>query len=206
MMSELTKGLFHRAIPMSGTSFIKAWPFVTKKELTERLAKSLGWDGEGGEKRLLEVLESVSGEDLVTAESKLLTKEEIFAEHICFPFTPVIEPYVNEKTLLTKDPVLLGREAWSNDIDCLLGGTSLEGGMNLMWMKDVNFYDYLQDSSVLPLVRELGLDLTQESDRKKASEYGEKLKNLYFGEGPITNDLRDQYLWVIILKLKDKRD
>lgn len=196
MMSELAKGLFHKAIPMSGTSFIKAWPFSAKKELTVRLAKSLGWDGTGGEKELLEVLENATIKDLCDAESKLLTKEEIYGEHVCFPFTPVIEPYVNEKTLLSKDPVLLGREAWSNDIDCMLGGTSLEGILMLAWMKGVKLDEYLQDSAALTLTRELGLDMTKPSDKQKAFELGEKLRKLYFGDSLPSSDLLDQYFLV----------
>lgn len=184
---------------MSGTSFIKAWSFAPKKDLTERLAKSLGWDGKEGEKGILETLESASAKDIVEAEAKLLTKDENFSEHIMFPFTPVIEPYVNEKTFLPKDPVLLGRETWSNDIDSLIGVTSLEGGMMLVLLSDpqCKFHEFFEDSASFTLTRELGLDMEKPSDRQKAAEYGEKLKKLYFGEGPISADMRNQYLSVI---------
>lgn len=188
---------------MSGTSFIKAWPFSSKKELTERLAIDLGWDGTGGEKEILHVLESASAKELIEAESRLLTNEEIFAEHVLFPFTPVIEPYVNGRTFLPKDPVLLGRDAWSNDIDCIIGGTSMEGGVMFSFLNDVkgNFHEYLEDPAALTLVRELGLNMDNPTDKRKAIEYGEKLKKLYFGEEPITPDLRNQYLMVTILEL-----
>ena len=196
MMSDQAKGLFHKAIPLSGTSFIKAWPFAPTTELTEKLALALGWNGKNGERGILEVLENVSAFDLVEAESKLLTNEDIFAKHICFPFTPVVEPYVNERTFLPKDPVLLGREAWSKDINCMLGGTSLEGGMMLLWMKDAKFEEILRDPAGLTLARELGLDVTKPSDKQKALKYGEKLKKFYFGEGSITSDMKHQYLLV----------
>lgn len=196
MMSDLAKGLFRRAIPMSGTSFIKAWPFAVRKDLTERLAISLGWDGKGGEKGLLEVLENADAKDLVIAESKLLTKEEIFIEHTPFPFTPVIEPYVNERTFLAKDPVLLGRDAWSNNIDCMLGGTSLEGGMMLMWINQVKLEEIFQDPVNFTLTREVGLDITKPEDKQKASEYGEKLKKLYFGDNLPSTEMTKQYLTV----------
>lgn len=199
MMTPLAKGLFHRAIPMSGTGFIKAWSFADKPELTERLAMALGWDGKDGEKGILDTLENTSVKDIVEAESKLLTNEEKFTEHIYFPFTPVIEPYVNERTFLPKDPVLLGREAWSNDIDSIIGGTSLEGGMMIMSFKEVerNFHEFFHDPAAFTLTRELGLDMTKQSDKQKASKYGERLKKFYFGEGPITADMRDQYLLVM---------
>lgn len=196
MMTNLAKGLFQRAIPMSGTSFIKAWASSKNKEMTERLAKSLGWNGTGGDKAILDLFESVSAKDLVAAEAKLLTPQDFFAEHVCFPFTPVIEPYVNERTFLAKDPVLLGREAWSNDIDCMLGGTSLEGGMMLIFPSQGKFHECLEDTAVLPLIRELGLDTAKPSDKQKASEFGDKLKKLYFGESSISAETRDQYLLV----------
>lgn len=199
MMSDLARGLFKRAIPMSGTSFIKAWPFAARNNLTERLAKSLGWDGSGGEKGILEVLENADAKELVTAESQLLTKEEIFIDHTAFPFTPVIEPYVNERTFLGKDPVLLGREAWSNNIDCMLGGTSFEGGMMLMWIGGVKLEEFFEDHANFTLPRELGLDVTKLADKRKASEYGLKLKKFYFGDNSPSSDTLKEYLTVRLM-------
>lgn len=202
MMTDLAKGLFKRAIPMSGTSFIKAWPFAARKNLTERLALSLGWDGKGGEKGILEVLENADAKELVTAESKLLTKEEVFADHTAFPFTPVIEPYVNERTFLGKDPILLGRDAWSNSIDCMLGGTSLEGAMMLMWIGGVKLEEIFEDLANFTLPRELGLDVTKPEDKRKASEYGAKLKKFYFGDKAPSSETLKEYLSVSVVQCR----
>lgn len=197
MMSDSARGLFRRAIPMSGTSFIKAWPFAARKDLTERLAKSLGWNGKGGEKGILEVLENADAKELVLAESQLLTNEDRYIDHTEFPFTPVIEPYINERTFLAKDPVLLGREAWSNDIDCMLGGTTLEGGMMLLWVSQVKLEEFYEDPANFTLTRELGLDMTKPEDKQKASEYGTKLKKFYFGNKSCSSETRQEYLAVI---------
>lgn len=196
MMTELARGLFQKAIPMSGTGFIKAWPFAIRKDLTERLAMAVGWDGKGGEKGILDVLESVDAREIVKAEVTLLTREEKLEEHTLFPFTPVIEPYVNERTFLPKDPVLLGRTAWSNNIDCMLGGTSVEGGLMAMLVNQRTIPESFNDPIALVLTRELGLDVTNPSDRQKASEYGEKLRNLYFGDS-FAPDMTKQYFLVI---------
>lgn len=196
MMTELARGLFRRAIPMSGTSFIKAWPFAARKNLTERLATSLGWDGQGGEQGILEVLENADAKELVTAESKLLTTEEMFIDHTTFPFTPVIEPYINEKTFLAKDPVLLGRDSWSNDIDCMIGGTSLEGGMMLMWIDRVKLEEVYSDPANFTLTRELGLNTTETKDKEKASEYGRRLQKFYFGDKKPSLETLKEYLAV----------
>lgn len=118
---------------MSGTGLIKTWPIIDKKNLVERLAKTLGWDGIGGEKGFLEVLERVEPDVLMKAEYELLTKKEIYQEHIMFPLTPVVEPYITPTTFIPKDPVLMARKAWSKDIDCMIGVTSFEGGLMFMF-------------------------------------------------------------------------
>lgn len=196
MMSDLAKGLFHKAIPMSGTSFIKTWPFADKKELTERLAKGLGWDGTGGERKILEVLENAEAKQIVEVEMSLLTKEEFFQEYILFPFTPVIEPYVSENTFMAVDPVLMGRKAWSNDIDCMIGATSLEGVLMGLSPDFPHFYDFIQNSDAL-VTRELKLNASNPSDQQKITKYGKKLRKLYFDDKTPSAETRLQYLLVV---------
>lgn len=196
MISDLAKGLFHRAVPMSGVAFIKAWPFTPPKDLTERLATCLGWDGTGGEKEILKVLEDATAEEIVRTESKLLSKKEIYNDHILFPFTPVIEPYVNEKTFLSKDPIILGRNAWSKDMDIMIGGTTLEG--SLMGIFDGSFAEHVQEPESLTLTRELFLEPLSNDDKKKALVYGEKLRKLYFGDNLPSSGTLSEYFAVII--------
>lgn len=145
---------------------------------------------------MLEVLEAADAKDLVMMESKLLTKEEIFTEHIMFPMTPVVEPYVSENCFLPKDPVLMGREAWGNNIDCLIGGTSTEGTLGLFFGD--NFYEHMQKPESFVLYRELGLDKTKPADNATAAIYGEKLKKFYFGDSPVTKESMQDYLKVMI--------
>jgi carboxylesterase type B len=194
MVSPQAKGLFKRAIPMSGVSFIKTWTFAARKDLTERLAMALGWDGTGGEKKILDVLEAADGKDMLKAETKLLTSEEIFAEHILFPFTPTVEPYETPSSFLPKDPEEMARDAWSNDIDCMLGGTSLEGG--LMAMYGESFHDHFATSDSFTPLRVLGLDQENPLDSEKISAYGEKLKRFYFADKSPSAETRHQYLMV----------
>jgi carboxylesterase type B len=196
MMSDLAKGLFHQAIPMSGTSFIKTWPFADKKELTERLAKRLGWDGTGGERKILEILENAEAKKIVEVESDLLSEDEQLCEHIFFPFTPVIEPYVTDKTFLAEDPVLAGRKAWANDIDCLIGATSLEGTLLAFASGFSHFQNFIQNSDNF-VTRELKLNPAK--DQKKISEIGEKLKKLYFGSEQPSSATRHQYFLVLCI-------
>lgn len=179
---------------MSGTAFIKTWPFAAKKDLTERLAKAVGWDGSGGERKILEVLENADGKELVKAEAGLLTSEEKIIEHILFPFTPCIEPYVKANSFISKDPMLMSRDAWSSGIDCMLGGTSLEGG--LMSLFAGNCHEFFKHSDALTPLRVLGLDPEKPSDKRKISEIGKKLQKFYFGENLPSAETRQQYFLV----------
>lgn len=177
MMSDLAKGLFHRAIPMSGTSFTKTWPFSPNKEISERLAKVLGWDGSGGEKEMLKILENADAKTLCASEMSLLTKDDTIKRHVLFTITPVIEPYKTDNSFLTEDPVLAGRKAWSNDIDCIFGFTSLEGGLMNMYPDAMNFNSIMSPEHYLPL-QEVNY---KHIEMSKMIEYGEKIKKLYFG-------------------------
>lgn len=196
MMSDLAKGLFNKAFPMSGTAFVKTWPFADKKELTERLATRLGWDGIGGERKILEILENAEARKIVEVEMSLLTNEEILQEHILFPFTPIIEPYVSDNTFMAQDPVLMGRKAWSNDIDCMISFASLDG--SLMANRAGYSEDLVLSSKVL-VPRELKLNASNPKDREKISNYAAKLMTLYY-EGKVKPaEIHQRYLLVSLV-------
>ena len=184
---------------MSGSSFIKTWAFADKKELTHRLAKGLGWDGDGGDKKILEILESSDAKQIVEVEASLLTDDEVFREHIMFPFTPVIEPYVTENTFMAEDPVIAGRKAWSNDIDCLIGATSLEGSLFGLSPAFFRFHEFIQSSDAF-VTRELKLN--PQKDQAKIKKISEKLIKLYFGDETPSPDNRFQFLLVMIKLIK----
>lgn len=194
MMSKLAKGLFHKAILMSGTSFIGGCIYADSKELTERFARELGWDGTGGEKKILEVLEAADGKKMVEVETKLVTLEENFTKHIMFPFTPVIEPYETPNSFMPKDPALMARDCWSNDIDCMLGATTLEGG--LMGMIEGNYWEFMKTSKDYSAAHIIGLDANDAKNDQQLNDYGDKIKKLYFGEAEPSLETRYQYFLV----------
>lgn len=174
-----------------------------KKDLTERLATALGWDGKGGERGLLEVLENADVNEIVAKEATLLTREEMLSEHILFPFTPVVEPYVTATTFLPEDPVLMGRKAWSNDIDCLIGGTSAEGVLMSMFSRGQPptegikpAHEFLDKPESFTLTRELGLNLSDANDKRVAAKYGERLRKFYFGDSLPSADTTNEYFKV----------
>lgn len=74
LMSDLSKGLFHKAILMSGTA-LNPWSFCQMKNATERLAKGVGWTGEGGTSEMMNILRTASPDRIIKVQNKLLTKE-----------------------------------------------------------------------------------------------------------------------------------
>ncbi|KFB50589.1 AGAP006227-PA-like protein [Anopheles sinensis] len=195
MVSDRSKGLFQRAIVMSGCT-LNNWSIVPVRGTGERLAKALGWDGKGGEGAALQVLMKASAEDITLKQDQLLTENEL-ENRILFAFGPVVEPYVNERTFIPKNPLEMCREAWSNEIDILIGGNSDEGLFCLNGIKEnPTIMDNLGDFEYLvPL--ELGLVKTSHSCQR----YGQRLKKFYYGETEPSFENRQGYLTLMTDKL-----
>lgn len=131
-VSEMSKGLFQKAIIMSGCVLNK-FSFTPQRDWANRLARKLGYDGDGSDKNILEFLNRADPVKIVEVQETLLLPEE--RGEISQPFAPHIEPYINGETFNSELPIDLVRKAWSNDIDILLGVTSDEGLMLLEYIK-----------------------------------------------------------------------
>lgn len=177
MISEQSRGLFHRSIVMSGCAFNSCFALIPRRDFPERLAKALGWDGNGGEKAILELLESVEAEKIVDASQTLLTVEEEFGENLMIPFGPTIEPYTTESCFIPEHPTILAKKAWSNEIDSIMGVTSFEGlfraGHELKKAAET-----MQNVEYFAPLRQLNVDVTKD----KIIEYGNKIKEIYYGK------------------------
>lgn len=178
---------------MSGSAFNKTWSFTLRNNQAERLARSLGWKGKAGsEREILNFLEDVPAFELDNASNKLLSEEEQFGYGLLVPFGPVIEPYNTKNCIVSKEPIEMAREAWTNAIDIIVMGTSFEGLLRA-FSGEEKAADYLQNSSFfLPL-----LDLQLTPNDKKAADLGARIKSLYYknGEEPSV-DNQEQYLKV----------
>lgn len=91
---------------------------------------------------------------------------------------PVVEPYTTEHTFIDKSPILMARDAWSKDIDVIIGATSNEG-LLMCFVADteekrVKAFD--DPTFFTPM-----LDLNLTKDDLKATKFGKMLKELYYG-------------------------
>lgn len=124
MISDRSKGLFHKAIMMSGSAFAP-WT-VSKPGKPQLLAKKLGWDGEGGDAACLKILQQATPSAIVNVQEDVLTKEDRERYDIV-PFGPVIEPYEFAQCFLSRKPKELMESAWSKHIPLIIGSCSNEG-------------------------------------------------------------------------------
>lgn len=184
-----TRGLFHRAIMISGSALNKTW--TVQENRAEALARYLGWKGNADdEKSILEFLEDVPAIELDKAIYKIISKEELLGYGSIVAFGPCIKSYVTEKCVIPKDTVEMTREAWTNDIDIIVIGTSFEG---LLFAKldEGQPAKYHQENPefYLPL-KELKLQPKNE----KAIEAGRKIEKLYYEGDPKTaEDFLERY-------------
>lgn len=94
--------------------------------------------------------------------------------------------------MIPKDPVEMCREAWSNEIDILIGGNSEEGLFCLNGIKEnPSILSNLKDFEYLV---PLELDLVRTSQRCK--EVGKQMKKFYYGETEPSFENREGYLTV----------
>lgn len=125
LLSDLSKGLFHKAIMMSGNAFAP-WAVTPVTDWTQRIAKKLGWNGEGGDKACLNVLQHASNDAIIKVQESTLTLEDR-KRYTLFPFGPTVEPYETAQCFFSKDPKELAKKPWSKNIPVIIGSCSDEG-------------------------------------------------------------------------------
>ena len=180
-ISEQSKGLFQRAIAMSGTSLCHTWGMIPQpkcREHAEILAEKLGWTGQkGDQKSLLEFLEKASAGDLVKVTNDILPAEEKLKFGLYSPFVPVVEPYISKNCLIAEDPIKMMETCWTNDIDIVFTGNSLEGILRNEGKLELGVEIFNNPAYALPL-----WELKLEPADQHVQELGLKLKNLYFND------------------------
>uniref|UniRef100_A0A1A9W1E2 carboxylesterase n=1 Tax=Glossina brevipalpis TaxID=37001 RepID=A0A1A9W1E2_9MUSC len=178
MCCPLARGLFHKAILMSGT-VLCSWAYSPLKNIPLRLAKTLGYEGaDEDEKSILEFLQQQPGENLL--KPYLNSKEENMNDFL-FTYGPSIETYRTETCIIDKYPEELLAEPWGNEIPILVSGTSFEG---LMMYGRVHLAPFLineledNPQHLLPFALKENYSISLQKDLAK------RIKKLHFGDKP----------------------
>lgn len=125
MLSDRSKNLFHKAIMMSGNAYSQ-WALSSEDDRPQRLARKLGWNGEGGESACLAVLQRASTNAIIKMQEEITTLEDR-KRYTSIPFSPVIEPYESEQCFLNQYPKNLINSAWSKHVPVIVGVCSNDG-------------------------------------------------------------------------------
>ncbi|XP_030373447.1 esterase B1 [Scaptodrosophila lebanonensis] len=177
-LSPQTEGLLHKAIVMSGSALCP-WAQPPRNDWAYRLAQKLGYTGEHKDKEIFEFLREAKGSDLVKAAATVLSKEEKH-HRVLFAFGPVVEPYQSEQCVISKPPLQLMQESWSQRVPMMFGGTSFEG---LLFYPEVIRRPATLDE-VGNCKNMLPADMGAEDNAQLREQYGLQLKRAYFGDEP----------------------
>lgn len=190
MITEQTRGLFHKAICMSGNT-LSPWAVTPQRNWPYRLAVQAGYTGENTERDVWEFLKNAKGSDIIKANGELCIDEEK-KERIGFSFGPVIEPYVTSHCVVHTKPIIMMRTAWSNSIPLILGGVSNEGLLLYSETKaKPKCLNELDDCRfVVPI------ELNMDRDSALCKEYGEQLRQCYYGDKTPSLETLHEYLQV----------
>ncbi|XP_014603712.1 PREDICTED: venom carboxylesterase-6 [Polistes canadensis] len=127
MMSNLSKGLFHRAISQSGTAHC---PWTLTRQGTAKIkAQSVGKlvnCPTDDSKALIECLRTKDAYDIIGTDRHF----QKFGYCPMIPFRPVIEPD-HPNAFITKDPAIITKLGEMTDIPWMTGITSEEGSLKV---------------------------------------------------------------------------
>ncbi|XP_075214044.1 esterase E4-like isoform X2 [Lycorma delicatula] len=169
-LSPLAKGLFHRAIPMSGTAHCPWSTFIpgVVSNNTQKLASFVNCPTEPSN-RLLECLRNVSAVQLTEAVDKF----EIWKLIPFVSFVPVVESEEIKDAFMTESPLTA-----KSSIPMMIGVTKDEGvGMvAAMGLKQEEFVELNA-----PLNEILPVGLFYDKSSNNPDEISAKIKKFYFG-------------------------
>jgi carboxylesterase 1 len=162
-VAESSKGLFHKAVLMSGSPVGHECD-VIQLDWTKRLAEKLGYDGDlDNDKDVLDFLNKADVLKMSEIGGNLATEEEKQKLGVELVFAPHKELYKTDSSFLLDSPVDLMKNAWSNEIDIMIGGTQDEGIGDKEW-------NYSQN---------VPIELVNPREGPKVDELAEKLRNYY---------------------------
>ncbi|XP_075145140.1 esterase B1-like [Haematobia irritans] len=124
LCTDHAKGLFHKAICMSGC-VLNNWAFrENTTDLPYKLACLKGYKGEKNDRSVLEFLQNCPAQELLHMDK---LNEEAILQGGFYAFVPSLEPYESCDTIARKPLLESMKTSWGNNIPMMIGGTSFEG-------------------------------------------------------------------------------
>ncbi|KAH8420881.1 hypothetical protein KR222_008200, partial [Zaprionus bogoriensis] len=171
MATENARGLFHRAIIMSGSTLC-GWATVRHNNWAYQMANHLGFKGSKTEKEIFHFLQRAPAKELIHYFQAANTMD--ISDLNVLPFGPVVEPYISPSCVVPKPHVEMLSQAWGNSIPVIIGGTSFEG----------LFYYQLVQKSAKQVLHDFSIIIPREvrkvSSPAEIEEYIRRIKLSFF--------------------------
>ncbi|XP_046686738.1 esterase FE4-like isoform X2 [Homalodisca vitripennis] len=184
LLSPMSKGLFHRAIIMSGSS-LNSWAFSSEAvEKSRLLGEKMGCTSQDPQE-VLQYLQTVPAFDLVKAQYKVVTAQDKQDIQV-FPFTPSVETQEGEgERFLTDHPRSLLQKGQVAPVPLIVGVTDKEG---MLVLNDIphsdDYFKVLNNNFSRIVPGNLGLP----------TNGAEMIRQFFFGDKPMNWDIVPQYL------------
>ncbi|XP_072933030.1 uncharacterized protein [Epargyreus clarus] len=190
IMSPMSKGLFNRAIPMSGVSICDWSMTFEPRRRAFALGKRLGIDTTDTDE-LLEFLQKVPVEKLIDKNPCVVASEEKMSNLKLFHFVPVVETDFGQQHFLPKQTIEALNTRSINDVDILIGYTDSE---SLILMSIPNFENGLIESYRLYDEILVPRKILMERNSSKIIEVSDMIRKHYFGNKPINFDIMKEFV------------
>ncbi|KAJ8732438.1 hypothetical protein PYW07_015037 [Mythimna separata] len=181
MLSPMSQGLFNKSIAQSG-SCLSCWAIAHKPvERAFRSAKALGMITKDVNE-LLEYLRSVPAHELTRLAFKTRTQDEKL-RGLTMYCTPTIEKkFEGQEQFLTEDPIDLLLAGKVSNVPLLIGHNSAEG---IFMVNDhIKRLEIFNKDPSYMVPRDLAITVSKE----KLDEFGQRIKQFYFGGKDVTKD------------------
>ncbi|KAJ8732338.1 hypothetical protein PYW08_015068 [Mythimna loreyi] len=182
MLSPMSQGLFNKAIVQSGVC-LSYWSITHNPvEQAFRSANVLGKDINDVDE-LLQYLRSVPALDLTRLSVRIKTHQKEKRTDLPVYFTPTIEKkFEGQEQFLTEEPIDLILAGKVSNVPLLIGYNSAEG--ILMVNSHIKKLEILNKNPSYLVPSDVATTVTKE----KLNEFGQRIKQFYFGGKDATED------------------
>ncbi|KAG5669412.1 hypothetical protein PVAND_017299 [Polypedilum vanderplanki] len=190
MLSQMTQGLFHQAIMMSGSA-LSPFSFQTNpRQKAENLARKIGLIFNSTEE-MVEKLRKVDFREILKHDRGLLNQDDPQGL-VSFDFTVTVEPENSiDERLVTLDPEKVLLSGNFQKIPAIIGTVNKEGILDLM-RNQIN-PNYMTDFNDHPEYFVPNSYNISKNDTNSINEVANAFRKIYFNDKKITKDSTDEF-------------
>lgn len=189
IVSPMSKGLFGRAIAMSGVPLADTSIAFEPRKRAFALGKQLGLETDDPDK-LLEFLQNVDARNLTNTDPFLTSFEELNAHPLKqIYFVPVVEKDFGQRRFLIEDPLDSLNNGRINEVDVVMGHTNEEALIALIKINDKTLRKFDRYPELL-----VPRKILTTSPPSTSLEVAHMIRKHYFGDKPINEQAMREFV------------